>query len=216
MIDFPNIFLPEEFCQLLKKNIQDHRKMNSFIYNLIHSSLNLKMVVKKAFQHLDPHKSIDSIVRSLGRNNFRDRLGQVYLHYAKYSHFPDKSETTMVQDVLSLESKISFLLTEGNSRAFMFFYYLKLAEISFPSEVFTYLSNMKSKTHKIDWLIIVLWHFHIFIGGSQLTSCLQNGKMNYLQVYSQLPSENQKKLVSNLLTYAYAINEKELFFDDIV
>jgi hypothetical protein len=71
------------------------------------------------------------------------------------------------------------------------------------------LSQVRSE--RIDWLILMVWHFTNYLGKNQLIAKLSAG-VSFSELYKEITAEQQLHFTQNLLTYGASVQEDEVFF----
>ena len=234
MIELPNIFVHKHFAYLLSQNLHSSNRPHQLIAQYITGHRDFHHLVANCFSDIDPQRRAHTIVRGLGWKNFRDRLASVFLYYAHNNRFPrwiDSHEECQekCQGPIELDQQMLPYTTSGHSRAFLLALYLKLAQahlnkmgpssqimeqklksLEIPQAVLALFKKAKSKVVKIDWAILLLWHFADDMGIEQLTKLLDRGT-NFKTLQGLLTNEQRDKLYTNLLLYSYGIDDQDFF-----
>jgi hypothetical protein len=221
-IQLIEVNLPPDFLVMLKMNTHFTVDNASKIIRHIHEHDPLKRLIQRTFSEFDSQKKIEGIISTLGWSNFRDRLTSVYLLKVLNGSFPFKTDPMLVNDLVSFEEKLVLHSVEGFSRSFMLGFYFKLIALHhhgtveklenlefYPhvQDAIELLPKLKARMVKLDWLIIQLMHFCEALGKDAVGAHLENG--DYHDIYAKLPTEKQTQMVSNFLSYSYAIQDRE-------
>ncbi|MBF0312650.1 MAG: hypothetical protein HQK50_06100 [Oligoflexia bacterium] len=253
MINLPAFTLPWEFTTLLQSDMKNKESSEYLLdrYQHLFSSGATSMVIERAFRSTWPKQEMKHIIKFLGPKNFRDRLASIYLYYFKHNIYPLETTPEAVSDVVAMEAQLEKYTTQTQSRLFLFFFYLKLTGIvsnqvpaasplqHFPQEIISLLQATSFKIWYIDWLLLLLWHFHDFLGGDALKDCIKSKVNNraaiksatthfssnmlplptqtpYWSLFSKLSEVQKEQLIENFLTYGLATNNRQIFFNVIM
>jgi hypothetical protein len=221
MMNLSTVVLPQEFLIMLKESNATQRLLK--ISTILHSSTALSMVLEKCFAEIDEHKiGVEKMVHTLGWDHFRDRLASVYIYKNLNGVFPDKTDMSLVEAIRSYEKKVWDHSVAENSRAFLLAFYVKMLNmqlssqsdefipVDIPTGINRILNLSKGRSEKIDWLILIAWHFYEFWGEEALEEKIKSG-CRWRELYGYLSKEQQFQLVSNLLAYGASIQDDELF-----
>ncbi len=214
-----NISLPQDFVDLLSINVSS----STFsMYDFLLKHKQLADLVDYIFTDIS-WRTDTTFLNAKGFNNFRNKLCALYLHYSVYGHFPRAPDETLIQKIIKVENELDEYLVSGYSRAFMLLFYQELMSIISPakdlfainSETLKVMKLTTSKIVKIDWLLILLEHFRVYLGSDELKSLIPCTDP-YEIIYGALTKDQQRELITNLLHYGNAINSPELFYESIV
>ena len=182
------------------------------------------MILERSFKEFDDGRGVEKVMVSLGWAHFRDRFASLYIFKSIYGHFPQKTDMSLVEDIKNLETLYSDFSIQSFSRLFLLGFYLSLANIEvrhkegqsnvpldLPIEVLDVMRLSQVRSERIDWLILMIWHYISYMGKSQLMQKLMTGA-SFSDLYQALQPEQQLHLTQNLLTYGASILEDEVFF----
>jgi hypothetical protein len=217
----PHVVLPYEYCHLLKTNLS---VSNSFtiILDKVASNKSLYCSVEKLFKKFDDGRGFEKTMSGLGWNNFRDRLGSIYLYRYLNGKFPTKIDLKLTDDIKQFENQFYHLEINGYSRLFLLGFYLKFANLlsknknvgsigfKIPDEVDIILRLSKIKSEKIDWLILIVTHLIWGLGYNTLLTSIASGK-KIDELYDLLEPRIRKIMFDNLLAYGTSIQEHDFF-----
>lgn len=229
MIEFPNILLPEEFTSILKNDFPSNLKLTEFIRIQVRTSSSFKFLVNKLFQDIDQMGRIDPIIRSVGWHGFRDRIASAYIEHGLVREFSERSNLEHLEDIKSMEVELLDLELAGSSRIFLLGFFLKLCRIHnqtyqnregfdllvIPGELIQTFKHSRIRSYRPDIILISLWHIFSFLGYKEFNSIVFEKKFGIEQVIELLDSDQKSIFMSNLLTYLNAINEKDLFTEEV-
>ena len=224
MIEFPNIFVDQHFSYLLSRNLYSSQHSNQFITQYITGRHSFHQLIVNCFLDVDPLKRISFIVKVLGWKSFRDRLSSVFISYVRDGRFPRQTNFPLANDLIAFDLQTSPYTTSGSSRAFLLAFYLKLSKIhlaksgedfveeqlDIPPAVVSLFKKANIKVVKIDWAILLLWHFADYIGVNELDKLLDQ-KKRLQELQGLLTTEQKDELYTNLLIYSYAVNDQDFF-----
>jgi hypothetical protein len=219
---FPHVILPKELVQLLKSNIVANTA--DPVFEVIKPNRGLYQVLDVAFKEFNDGRGLEKTMVALGWNNFRERFASLYVYKAVHGSFPLKSDMGLVEDIQKFESTYAEFGVSGTSRTFLLGLYLKLAqfrtqeieknkflEFRLPEEIIVPLLRLvPTKSEKIDWLILTLYHLSEALGEKFLANCLVQGK-SFDEIYESMNEESRKRMYENLLSYGMSIQEPEFF-----
>jgi len=229
MICYPSVNLPDSFTRLLRTNLQKPDVIAAYIKHEMEEDQGLRSLVYRFFKDIDPKVRIEFIIKSVGWHGFRDRLASLYLYYKTHRDWPNETDQTMVSDLVEIEQKLKRATVDGFSRGFMLAFYFKMAGLSLSGdnnegalnyltiedEIIDLLKSVKSRTVKIDWLVILMNHFDYFLGREKLKDSIKNG-LGYEEIYKSLDPDFHSILMENNLTYGYSVNDPEFFYVETV
>ena len=224
MVEFPNVFISEHFSYLLCQNLYSSERSNRFIARYIKDHGSFQQLVANCFSDMSSKRQIDFIIKTLGWKNFRDSLASIFIHYTRERKFPSKINTHSSQELVEFDGKIAHYTTSGSSRGFLLALFLKLSQIhlegegkinravklQIPDFVLSLLKKAQIKVVKVDWIILLLWHFTDYIGVEELGQLLDQ-RIDFKALLEHLRVEQRDELYSNILTYSYAINDPDFF-----
>jgi len=224
-LHLPYISLPFELIQILKTNLSINNPSLA-IADIIRKSPSLSVILQRPFQEFNLGLDMERSIASMGWQNFRDRLAGIYIHKSLFGAYPSRPTIDEVLDIKNLEDIFSDHYVRGPSRVFMLGFYLRLLnihsrnhlgndanEIKIPQDVISIIKNSKSKSLKIDWLILILMHLSHGIGHHELLQEMNKGK-KVKELYFLLNKDQRKLMIDNLLAYGSSIGESDLFLYD--
>ncbi len=221
--NFPFICLPQELVTLLKSNLTVHSSP-SLVLDVIRANRALYSILETAFAEFDAKKGLEKAFLTLGWPNFRERTASIYLSKSIYGHFPTKTNPQLVDEIKKFESRFTKSSVNSYSRLFLLGYYLKLVNlqnlhlgtedeihsIEIPKVMESYLQLAQGRSEKIDWLILILFHFHTFLGEKLLTQSLVAGR-KFEEIFPLMTKSAQEAMGANLLAYGASIYEPDVF-----
>jgi hypothetical protein len=228
MFNLPYISLPEQFTRLLVSNIQNSTGTNTNLEMYITENGELNAIIKKVFRDIDPDGFLGKILSIAGWPGIRNRLAAVYLEYAMTGKFPDTANLSLVTDIVNIENKLRHFTPQGFSRAFLFGFYAKMTLIQIKKmedassytpliireEHIEFMKHSKSKSARIDWLMLQLIQLDHFLGTERMNTMLAGGA-RYESMFALLSPEEQVQMVENFMTYGASINDSEIFTMDV-
>lgn len=227
MINLPYINMPDHFVKLLCTNIQPSSQVNNNLEMYLNDHKDLNILVKKVFIDIDPDGFLGKIISISGWAGIRNRLACAFLEKNQTGSFPEHIVLSKLSDVLNLENKLRHFTPAGYSRAFLLAYYSKLTLIKLnqmeevhqytpliiKDEIIELMKFSKSKSVRIDWLILQLTLFESVIGLDRLKSFLSS-EMKFQAIFNMLKAEEQEWFMQNLLVYGTSISDYEFFLTD--
>jgi len=219
--DLPSIQVPDEFSRLCRLDLNNTRISYGEITDILQEDSFLKLYIQTAFTNYLQKGGMLGMLTALGWQGFRNRLAEAYIYKARHGSFPDEIIMDEVHDVLDIEKRFEFLTNDGNSRTFLFGFYLKLCDIfiekeesfvgaefiTIPPELDELLIQGKSKGASPDWLIIVTWLLIEILGQSGAFDLISAAKGKFSKIASQLNEEQYDHLMSGILKYGYGISD---------
>ena len=227
MINFPTISLPEYFTRLLVSNIQNSTQTNTNLELYINENKEFNALVKRIFRDIDPDGFLGKIVSISGWPGIRNRMAAVFIEHALTGKFPDQANLSLVSEILNVENKLRHFTQPGFSRAFLLGFYAKmsiihvrnmsdsreLSPLVIKDEHIELMKLSKSKSVRIDWLMLQLIQYENFFGIERLTQLLNSGT-RYEALFSLLTEDEQSQMINNCLNYGASINDQEIFVGD--
>lgn len=210
--------LPNELVFLLKSNLTHDRDVFSFIYETLEDNQSLQYIFNHTFSYAEGEKNFKEMMKSLGWLHFRDRLSALYLNRIKDGKYPTQIDTSLINDMLILEQRLEDNTIQSVSRSYLFGFYLtalKLTDdyfsVRIPRVVFDLMKLGRTRVERIDWMLLLMWHFAVYLGDKNLHGAIVNERKTYKDLYQQLTDDQQKQMMTNLLHYAYSINDGDFF-----
>jgi len=221
--NLPSIQIPDVFSRLCRHSMYNTRISYGEITDILQEDQFLKFYIEAAFAQYLKKGGILGMLTALGWEGFRNRLAEAYIFKARHGTYPDELVLDEVYDVLDIEKRFEFLTVEGNSRAFLFGFYLKLCDIhieneedfvgaefiTIPPELDEILIKGKSKGESPDWLIVITWILFDILGGDEAFKLLEASRGKFSQVVSHLDEDQYDQMMSAVLKYGYGINDQE-------
>lgn len=226
MVNFPFISLPEHFTRLLVSNIQNSNQNNTNLELYINENKELNALVKKIFRDIDPDGFLGKILSISGWIGIRNRLASVYIEYAMTGRFPETANLALVTDIINIENKLRHFTPLGFSRIFLLGFYAKMSLIHvkksndgknpliIKDEHFEFMKWSKTKSIRIDWLMLQLIQYDHFFGTDRMKALLESGT-RYESLMALLLPKEQKEMFENCMIYGASINDKEMFLSDV-
>lgn len=215
--------MPKELVSLLKTNLKVTNSAAP-VFDQLKSNRGLMILLEKTFKEFDDGRGIEKVIVALGWAHFRDRFASLYVFKTIYGHFPVKTDMTLVEDIKNIENLYDNYSVPSYSRLFLLGFYLNIANIEvrhkegqsnvplqLPTDITDVLKHSLVRSERIDWLILVVWHFTSYLGKDGMIKRLQND-VHFSEIYKELTDEQQTHFTHNLLTYGASILEDEVFF----
>lgn len=223
----PHVILPMEFITLLKTNLAVVATPAP-VFDVIRPNTAIYMTLEKAFLEFDDGRGLEKTMMALGWQNFRERMGSIYVYKAIHGHYPIKTSMDLVEDIKDLENRFVNHSVHGISRVFLLGFYLRLAnlqtqrrdtnkytELKIPEDIGSFLRLSQGRSEKLDWLILILMHLLHGLGDKLVMNALVSGK-KFDDLYAVLSPELRKNMLDNLLAYGASIGEQDVFIYDKV
>jgi hypothetical protein len=221
--------IPPYFSDLLRANMQGSAQSVLNVKSVFTENKGAEAILKTCFKEVDPNTRFDKIFQTLGWLGFRDRLAASFLHYQLKGFFSEEVDLQLIQDLLGFESRLESCSVEGFSRGFLLAFYFKMSYVQFlrdhpdrefkdfflRPEIFQALKLIKTKNIKVDWLLLMLNQFMIFLGSEKVLQYLKEGK-RYQDLYDLLNEDQINTMTRSFLSYGASINEEDIFVGDFV
>lgn len=215
--------LPDELIFLLKSNMTHDQDILSFIYEVLENNQSLQYLFNHTFSYVEGEKTFREMMKSLGWLHFRDRLSALYLNRIRDGYFPTQIDSSLINDMLILEQRLEDNTIQSVSRSYLLGFYLttlKLTDEHFsariPRVVFDLMKISRSRIERIDWMVLLLWHFATFLGDKYLHEAIVNERKTYQELYERLTKAQQKHMIRNFLHYSYSIQDPDFFKNQLV
>jgi hypothetical protein len=226
-LHLPHVILPNEFVSLLKTNLSVV-STPAPVFDVIRPNNAIYMTLEKAFQEFDDGRGLEKTMIALGWQNFRERMGSIYIYKAIHGQFPNQTSMDLLEEIKDLEDRFVNHSVHGFSRVFLLGFYLRLAniqiqrrennkylELKIPEEVGSFLRLSQGRSEKLDWLILIIMHLLQAFGDKLLMNAFLSGK-KFDELYALLSPELRKNMMDNLLAYGASIGEQDVFIYDKV
>ncbi len=223
LFQLPHILMPNELVTLLRTSLAVTNSPGP-VFEHIRPNRGLMMLLERAFKEFDDGRGVEKVMIALGWSHFRDRFASLYIFKLIYGHFPQRTDMGLVEDIKNIETLYGDFAIQSYSRLFLLGLYLSMANIEvrhkegqlnvplqLPIEILEVMRLSQGRSERIDWLILMVWHFITYMGKAQLMSRLSSGA-TFSELYKEITSEQQLHLTQNLLTYGASVQEDEVFF----
>ena len=228
-MEYVNVHLPDYFITLLKSNMASRVNFIGEVTNYIMHYPAFLGLIKKYFKDVDEQIRLDVILKSMGWENFRNKMALIYINFEKQGMFLKDIDTSYLGNLLALERQVSSFITSDNSRAFLLSFYKTLGAIKLErlSEKKNYvlpdlnprtialLEHANSKIKKVDVVLIILEQL-TYLLGYELVKRNLSEKYPFSAIYSQMDEQVKEAFIKNLLIYGQSVNEVELFVKDTI
>lgn len=212
--------IPDSFSLLLRSNLNAKENAYNYIIGELSKNKGHALLVEKIFLDNSPKSGLFNSLKSLGWISFRNRIASAYVSKIENGIFSHVEGNLNILDILQFEEKFSKYTVEGYNRLFLLGLYMKLScyskyssidwsEYIFDSLLET-LDQAKSKTIKIDWLILMLIHLHQ-VSKTKILSQVKSD-LNWHEIFSFLDEDIQQSFINNFLTYGASITENDIFY----
>lgn len=227
MINLPYVTMPDTMVRLLSGNIQNTPHTNNQLEAFFSEHRELNLLIKRSFKDIDPEEFVGKIISIVGFTGIRNRLCALMIEHASRGIFPTEANLSLVTEILNLENKLRHFTVTGYSRAFLLGLYAKLSliKINHMEEVHQYspliikdehlelLKYSKSKSIKIDWLILQIVLFESVFGIARLETMLKS-QMKFNAIFNMLNETEKSAFMENMLTYGSSILDYDFFLVD--
>jgi hypothetical protein len=226
---YPSIQLPDYFITVLKSNMAQRSNFIVELTNYIRHYPSMLGLIRKYFKDVDEQIRLDIILKSMGWENFRNRLAIIFINFEKYHFYPDDLDQSFLPELVTLENKVKAFTTSDNSRAFLLSFYKTIASIKLSPQ--TKVSAIKvpeisqstigllryanSKLLKVDLVLLILEQLSSLVGERVLNKNLEE-KFPFSAIYNLMDEKMKEDFVINLLNYGQSIKEVDLFIKDTI
>jgi hypothetical protein len=225
----PAIKMPDYFTLLLRVNMQSSGQYFTGLQQYILNNSSFLGLAEIGLKDIDKDLHIEKIIKVLGWHGLRDRIATMIIYKKINGEFPDHIPHNNVYGLLDFEDKVKQNTVAGYSRAFLLGLYqklmlhhiqevdpnLKVNNMLVDDSTIALLRFAKSRTIKVDWLLILLKHFSFYLGYEELEKLLKSNT-SYEEIFSCLELEQQEILMGNLLSYGSSINDSEIFYSKTI
>tara|TARA_Y100001970_G_C14189115_1_gene834305 strand:- start:1140 stop:1901 length:762 start_codon:yes stop_codon:yes gene_type:complete len=212
---FVSLSLPNDFTHLLKMDIHKKGSLINYLNSYFLDRPSLYALVQKYLVQNSNGDGLEDFFHSTSWYNLRAKIAAIYIGFKEEGRWPDKINPSYVDELLLFEEKIKRYSVDGYSRGFLFAFYLKMVQVHskqknsfFPLSMINLLPLTKSKSIKIDWLLLIIFKFQQFFGEEKLIEKLKMG-IPFEKNFSSLSPSQKEDFFSEGLSYAYSINDKE-------
>jgi len=223
LIQLTETHLPEEFVRLLleQKKIQSEASKNSSTSISDFKSVEM-LALRSMKEFYQGHSTLQGIIQTLGWNHFRDRLASVYVKKILDGKYPHQTDLKTISDISSLDEELMKYSISGTPRSFLISFYFKLQAIESKAEnglisdlpyyekileSIELLKFIKVKVLKIDWLLLQLLHFSLYLPKKEIEDAIK--ECSYDSLYNKLTAPQKSSYANNLLSYGFAINDHD-------
>ena len=228
MINLPHVSMPDHLVRLLASNIQNTTQTNNNLEMYLNENRELNILIKRAFKDIDPDGFLGKIISISGWSGIRNRLTALFLEYSMNGYFPDHANVNLVNEIVTLENKLRHFTVTGYSRAYLLGFYTKMSLIKInqmeemhqltpliiTDDHIDLMKFSKSKSVRIDWLILQLVLFENVIGLDRLKNLLKS-EVKFGALFNMLKDEEKDWFIQNLMSYGSSILDYEFFLTDM-
>ena len=225
-LSLETVNLPEYFVQLLNYDLMAREKAYKHYIMGIERSKSLDSLIKRYFNdELSPDRGIQSILNSIGGMGLRDKLCSVFMEESYLGRPPLVPDHMYVSEILLFEDLLKDFTVSGVSRSFLLGFFLaslkaKKGEEFYHDEYLTpaFLAVMKhsqGRAVKIDWLVLLFFHFFQFFGEKKCIEMLNLGQ-GYQDFYQALNPTQRAQMVQNLMLYGQSVYDQEIFISEFI
>lgn len=221
--------LPSDFIFLLKSDMNTRGAGFKILKSNFWNSGSISSLVKNCFVDIDELGRFDRIIHSLGWLGFRDRLASAYVEYELTGHFPKSPNLRLIDEVLTLEDYLKPYTIDGHGRGFLLGFYLRLhmcreqrtnPDFEIPKnliseDIINLFDVGQSKVLPIDWIGLTLHLLSQYKRVDYLKDGLSQS-MTFQDFLTDLPPSDKEDTLYNLVTYGASIEDKEMFFSEVV
>jgi hypothetical protein len=215
-LNLPFIVLPKEFCQLLSDTLSETRKDYTHIVDCLCRDKATQLLLNKILESYRVSNLYD-FLSIHGWTALRNNLASLYVAHIIFKKFPETPDLSLIQDLLDFEERYNWLSPKGQSRLFLFGFYLKISGINFqksgeqhrlkeiqiPEGLDSLLKFTKTRSNEPDILLILTW----FIFNINENIKFQNQKFH--EIYNKISDDEKAKLLQNYLNYSGSIHNDE-------
>jgi len=228
-MEYVNVHLPDYFITLLKSNMAARTSFISDITNYIMHYPAFLGLIKKYFREVDEQIRLDVILKSMGWENFRNKMALIYINYEKKGMYPNELDSSYLNDLLFLERQVSAFITSDNSRAFLLSFYKTVGTIKLEcmadqkkyvlpelnQRTTALLEYANAKIIKVDLVLIILELLSHLLGYETIKKMLSE-KYPFSAAYAKMDDRIKECFIKNLLIYGQSVNEVDLFVKDTI
>ena len=214
-LKFTSLGLPNDFTYLLKVDIHKKGSLINYLNSYISDRPSFNAIVAKCLAKNKFDDGVEAFLHSTSWYNLRAKIASIYISYKEEGHWPNRINPSYVDELLLFEEKVKDFSVDGYSRGFLFVFYLKMVQVHskstntfFPLSILKLLRLTRSKSIKIDWLLLILFKFRQFFGEEKLTEKLKMG-ISFENMIKELPIRQKNEIFNEGLNYSYSIDDKE-------
>jgi len=228
-MEYVNVHLPDYFITLLKSNMASRVNFISEVTNYIMHYPAFLGLIKKYFRDVDEQIRLDVILKSMGWENFRNKMALIYINFENKGMYLNDLDSSYLSNLLALERQVSSFITSDNSRAFLLSFYKTLGTIKLERlpekknyvlpelnhRTTALLEYANSKIKKVDVVLIILEQLIHLLGYEPVKKILSE-KYPFSAIYGQMDDRIKEAFIKNLLIYGQSVNEVDLFVKDTI
>lgn len=221
--------IPDIIAWLCQQRLQNSNKTYQHIWEFIHQDQALSLMLPRIFEKDHLGGDLKAQMSSYGLKGIRDRLSSLYLYHLTENMRPKKVDISYVLEVQQFEERFHQFANEWDSRIFMLGFYLRTKdlknelyndpeeyELNIPLDVDEILTHGKAKIEKLDWLILALKSFLNYLSKEEIIEWFKEDGDDFYNLFQKINTDQRKEVLSELLVYGNAINDKDFFvFDKI-
>jgi hypothetical protein len=215
--------LPKGFTQLLKTSYASERECLDKLLLAFDSEPGMQYIFQNSLSFAERNQSFTELIQALGWLHIRDRLATLYLNKITYERFLTDVDSSILNNILFLESKLESFSPHACYRLFLFGFFLEIHnqtypdnQLKIPENVFDIMINSKHKTLHIDFVLLALCSFSSMIDDAKMKSFLTQNQFKMETLFDVLTIDQKKAFLSNVLEYSNAIHEPTLLLQETV
>lgn len=226
MMEMPAVFIPPLLVKLLTKELIPNANTHREVVEVINQDKSMRILCENTFKEFDKNKNLESIVKSMGWESFRNRLISLFFVKIKGHKYPLVTLPDEIAILLEFEKKYEEFTLKNNSKLILLAFYLMQSQfqlerdyshfkeniISFSEDIHQALTLAQNKSVDLDWILLTLWQFHELLGSELFLKQIKLYNGQYLKLYDCLNVDQKELLMKNLMTYAMAKGSEEILF----
>jgi len=227
-IKLPYVLIPDFLTSLLQKNANAGQVFFDYLKSEERENVVFRSLIQYGHRDFCPTPTVEFLIKSFGWSGLRDNLAALVVAKVENNYYPHSPDKSLVHDVAAFEQGLEKFVVEGYGRAYLLGLYFKLAKsdghiFSFLDEgpglfsrgVLQCLSQIRSKTIRIDWLLLLLIHFECFLGEAKLLEFVKKGT-NFADIAGEISAAQEEVMQDNFLSYGASIGESDFFIHPLV
>lgn len=217
------VSLPKAFIKLLKHSYGSERECIEDVLKGFDEDPSMKAIFYNSLSFAEKTQHFPTLIQGLGFNHIRDRLATLYLNKISYGKFLTDVDSSVLNDILFLESKVEAYAPHASSRHYLFGFYLEMhnafypeVPIRLPERVIELVFNTTKKTLNLDYVLLLLLNFSTYLPASRIDQLVDAKKIKLEDFFNELEEKDKRKVLSNLLEYTFAINEPNILLQETI
>lgn len=227
MIEMPAVFIPPILVKLLSMELVQSSDTHRVVVGIINQDKAMRILCENAFKEFDKNKNLESVVKAMGWESFRNRLISLFYVKIKGHKYPLVTLPDEINNLIEFEKKYEGFTQKSNSKLMLLAFYLMQSQfqlekdyshfnesiISFSDDIYEALCVAKNRSTELDWILFTLWQMHSMLGAELFKKQIKLYQGQYTKLYDCLNTDQKELIMKNFMGYAMAQAQEKILFE---